>query len=372
MPSEIRVRVEDARSRTAKVGVTTPKGPFELHVDANVDVDKSATPWLPALSVVAMRLHSDLIFSDPVDALALSNLPHAQRILRDWYPRRYSSVRVEADEVAGSDAGSQRGVGCFFSGGVDSFHSAIAASERITHLIFVHGFDIKLSDVELAAKAEAGARNAAVALGKTLVVVRTNLRQLSDKARCLWGTDYHGAALATVAHSLSDHIHTALIPSSFQEADLHPWGTHPDLDPLWSSSAVRLEHYGTSLTRTEKIAFLARNDVAMDNLRVCWKNRDGKFNCGRCEKCVRTMVSLRAADGASRTLPHRVTPEAVNRLSLSGTGTLFALENLNALREARVRDLELETALEHAIRRGRTRDKVLGGITRRWLGMTKG
>jgi hypothetical protein len=32
--------------------------------------------------------------------------------------------------------------------------------------------------------------------------------------------------------------------------------------------------------------------VALQNLRVCWKNRKGTLNCGRCEKCIRTMIGL--------------------------------------------------------------------------------
>ena len=57
-----------------------------------------------------------------------------------------------------------------------------------------------------------------------------------------WQTEYHGAALATVGHALADVLGEVLIPGSYAEADLHPWGTHPDLDPLWSGSAVRFVH----------------------------------------------------------------------------------------------------------------------------------
>ena len=37
---------------------------------------------------------------------------------------------------------------------------------------------------------------------------------------------------------------------------------------------------------------LSKSQLALDNLRVCWRNRPVKFNCGVCEKCIRTMVNL--------------------------------------------------------------------------------
>jgi hypothetical protein len=39
---------------------------------------------------------------------------------------------------------------------------------------------------------------------------------------------------------------------------------------------------------------VAEWDVAFQNFRVCLANIPEKLNCGRCEKCVRTMLELEA------------------------------------------------------------------------------
>lgn len=38
----------------------------------------------------------------------------------------------------------------------------------------------------------------------------------------------------------------------------------------------------------------------MDNLRVCPANVKDRLNCGRCEKCVRTMTGLVAVDALDK------------------------------------------------------------------------
>jgi hypothetical protein len=44
----------------------------------------------------------------------------------------------------------------------------------------------------------------------------------------------------------------------------------------------------------EKLKIVAGWDVAFQNFRVCLANVQEKLNCGRCEKCVRTMLELEA------------------------------------------------------------------------------
>jgi hypothetical protein len=76
---------------------------------------------------------------------------------------------------------------------------------------------------------------------------------------------------------------------------IRPFGTHPLIDPYYSSSDLRVHHDGIELSRLDKVRLIADWPVALENLRVC--NRflayePGKLNCGKCEKCVRTMLEL--------------------------------------------------------------------------------
>ena len=51
---------------------------------------------------------------------------------------------------------------------------------------------------------------------------------------------------------------------------------------------------GCEASRLDKLDVVAREPAARHSLRVCWENRGGAYNCGRCEKCLRTMVAMDA------------------------------------------------------------------------------
>jgi hypothetical protein len=135
-------------------------------------------------------------------------------------------------------------------------------------------------------------RGAASELGKPLVVVSTNLRKFTDDHAHWEG--YHGSALATVALLLSPRFHKVYIPGTLTYAHLVPLGSHPILDPLWSTEDVSIVHDGCEAARLDKIAEIASSATACRWLRVCWIDEGGAYNCGRCEKCLRTMVAMKA------------------------------------------------------------------------------
>jgi hypothetical protein len=330
----------------------------EAYIRCSMEVGVDATPWLPAVLPVAMWEHEPLHLEGAVDATAIRNSTAAQQRLRSWFPDLMGVVDVDA-ALESSSGSPATGIGCFFSGGVDSFYSALKHQNEITHLIFVLGFDIALDDDLLIQRALSGVRAAASALGKPLIEVATNIRTFSDNIFD-WGVHYHGAALASVGLALAPHLGKVIIPASYAEADLHPWGSHPDLDPQWSSSRVSFLHDGAEATRPEKVRFIAGHQVALDHLRVCWLNTGSAYNCGRCEKCVRTMVNLRAvgALGNAKTLPTELAPSAMRKIRLGEGATLFAKENLAALRASDRRDEALERALRRAIAIGESRRRI--------------
>jgi hypothetical protein len=62
---------------------------------------------------------------------------------------------------------------------------------------------------------------------------------------------------------------------------------------------MKIDHYGAHLTKNDKIRAIATNPLAQRNLRICQQNFYGSFalsgeflNCGRCQKCVRTLLVL--------------------------------------------------------------------------------
>ena len=119
-----------------------------------------------------------------------------------------------------------------------------------------------------------------------------------------------------------------------------------------------MAQHGVETTRVDKVAHLAGSEVAMRRLRVCWENRDGTYNCGRCEKCRRTMVNLAVAGALGRcaTLPSRLDLRMLSRAVPTDRNTRWFMEE--NLRAAERRTDPAGLALAGALRRG------LGGNVR--------
>ena len=168
---------------------------------------------------------------------------------------------------------------------------------RFTDLIYVHGFDIPLDQWDASATVERRLAKTADRLGMRLHLVRTNLRALLDQ-NVPWEIA-HGVALAAVALLFAPICERVLIGAGMTYGELVDRGSHPLHDHLWSTEGCRIEHYGAHLRRSAKTEQVAKCQEALDTLRVCWRHVD-LYNCGRCEKCLRTMVALEAVDALDR------------------------------------------------------------------------
>lgn len=275
----------------------------------------------------AMRTGEALTIDAPVSPMARRGAERIQDIFTTWdralRPRApwYRRVSIEAPvAVPGSGGGA---TACFFTGGVDSFHSALTHRAEIDTLVYVHGFDVRLDDTALRAAVSSRLNRAADAMGLALIEMETDLRDLGDQTRVGW-PDHHGAALACVAHLLGGQRSRWLVPATHTYAHLEGLGSHPLLDPLWSSEAVEIVHDGAGATRVDKLRRIAGEDAASAHLRVCWENPDGAYNCGRCEKCVRTGVAIRVAgvEGRFATVPSPSLAD-VARVRVTGRGSAW-------------------------------------------------
>jgi hypothetical protein len=240
----------------------------------------------------------------------------------------------------------------FFSGGVDSFYTFLKRRDEITDLIFVHGFDVRLDDAPLRRMTSEMVRRVASRFGKRVVEVETNLRSLLDPY-AHWRDHAHGAALATVGHLLSGSFGRIYISAAYSYAGLMPNGTHPLLDPLWSTEALDFVHDGCEASRLDKVAFIAQHEVALENLRVCWKNSDGAYNCGRCEKCMRTMIGLYVVGALDRctTFDRPLDPKRVRRMVVPDAHRRTYLEEMLEILEGKPDDLGICRALRRVVNR---------------------
>jgi len=231
----------------------------------------------------------------------------------------------------------------FFSGGVDSFYTYLkhradpANYGRIDSLILVNGFDVdRRSDMQLWNRTLKNIRAIAAAENVELVVVKTNIRELVVP---ILSWDYgHGGCLGAVGLSLRNAFRQIYIPSTHSVEEQIPWGSSLALDGHWSTESVTFVHDGTEATRVDKvISQIAKSPLALEHLRVCYQNENGAYNCGRCDKCLRTMINLYIAGALDKsgTFPHNIDLDLVVAVTTIANehDNIFHKENLQALRE---------------------------------------
>lgn len=282
-----------------------------FRVPASTSPTLSADPFLAASLIPAMALGKPMEIEGSVSARLLGAAESVQNIFHNWFPE-LTRIPISAAVAAPQSRQRGGGVGCFFSGGVDSLYTFFKHEQEIATLVYVHGFDVKLDDHALRKKVTDALQAFSAQTGKQIIEVETNLRELTDPYGA-WGEKVHGAALGSIALLLNGVLERIFVPSTNSFAELFPWGSHPLVDPLWSSETIEIVHDGCEASRFEKVAAIADDDRARSTLRVCWENRDGAYNCGRCEKCLRTMVSLEIL-GALKRCPTFSTPLSLERV----------------------------------------------------------
>jgi hypothetical protein len=288
--------VDVARVRRDATGasdrVAAEVGGTEVFFESD-DLELSAAPELFAsalLPAVAQR-HWKLRMTDALDPEWLAG---AREILRTW--SGWWQTPADLDDLLDAphgvpSSGAPAGVGLCFSAGLDAFHTLLRSGRKIDYLVFAHGYDIPIDDERRFAAAEASIRAVAAEVGARPVVVRTNLRGHRPLKGAGWGRT-HGGALAALGHACSGELGELLISSAYTRESGYDWGSTWDTDPGWSSSRLKVTHYGDAFTRDAKMRAVVREPLVREHIRVCWENRAETGNCGECEKCVRTMVHV--------------------------------------------------------------------------------
>ena len=325
--------------------------------------------FLVACALPAMR-HGErrLMIDRPICPQLRLGLNTALSLVRFWYDATRQPVRIEASaksEVPRPQADARAAF--FFTGGVDSlttlrlnrqyFPEQHSGYYRDGLLIF--GLEVDrldsfqcVTDVLSVLATDAGI---------TLLPVFTNVRSL-EADWTFWTDEFESAVLASTAHALSLRIGSAAIGSTFNYPHLHPHGSHPLLDPNYSSSRVQIRHDGVALSRLSKIRLLADWDAGLKALRVCNQSdayRPGLLNCGQCEKCVRTLTALLILgklDHAVGFVKREVTPALIeHNVVLNKTSYPFWDELVEPLRQRGRHDLAA------AINKATTRYRRRGG-----------
>ena len=317
---------------------------FEYPNELRGKLSATGNPWLAALLPLAAYRQESLRLGLPVDAQLLAQVPAIMQTWAQWFPN-CRPIAVAADAQPALTRSAR--VATCFSGGVDSFFSllshepggpAAADGPPVDDLVYVWGFDLKLSHEAQWRRLRDRLASAAAAFRKTLLTPITNIRDTRYR-QLDWGRFGHGPAIAAVFLALESRVGLAYVPATFSESYGFSWGSHPDLSPRFSTAAVQFRYDGSSHTRVQKLECVAKHPEALAALHVCWQSRSDQ-NCGTCEKCIRTMVILELLGKLRQT-----TSFPANSLNLATLHRLYVPSHLH--------DRAIQEVQDHARAAGR-------------------
>ena len=315
--------------------------------------DSNANAALIAYLMPALRHGEERIFMEAEICPELKDgVNTAMGWISHWYyGGKRKPLRIEAKTQSNIPTTHTRSrAGLFFSGGIDSMASLrtnrlnfpLEHPGSIKDGILAYGFDVRFKETfdDLV-----GSLSDIVAeTGITLIPFFSNLfthylsldlDALINKDPGVWAYQYQGAALAAAAHLFTKRLDMVNIASTFDIANLRPFGSHPLLDPYFSSHDMQIRHDGITLSRLDKVKLIADWDVALQSIRVCNEIVDwdvssqsfresnqleaGKLNCGKCWKCVATMLELLAAGALHKasTFPNKDVSERLIKSSFN-------------------------------------------------------
>ncbi|HXV52068.1 MAG TPA: hypothetical protein VD765_02475 [Solirubrobacterales bacterium] len=316
---------------------------------ADVELTASTEMFATALLPIAAGAGATIELEGALDPVWRRN---AARILRVWngwwgYEPAIDAI-VKAPEAQLGRGPATLDTGLCFTLGVDSFYTLLRAPDELDALILAHGYDIPRADRARIDDARDSLVAVAEATGCRAVIVETNLREHPVGVQMDWERG-HGGAIAAVGHACEGLIGRLLISSSYPYSNDQPWGSHFRTDQGWSSSRLQVEHYGADLRRAEKLGEIADEPLVQQHLRVCWEHRSSSANCGECEKCLRTMVSLVNHRALERFpgLPHDRLVERVDAIAAAPPAVLIVWETQHRM----LRDRRLRRAVGRLIER---------------------
>jgi hypothetical protein len=328
----------------------------------------AANGFLVGLLPTAMCLGESVRVEGAVSPELAHGLRTYQQIQRAWWPDKFSKVDVElVDPKKTTRAAVLGAVGCTMSGGVDSSYTIWTHRSdheslpdyRLTHSLLINGFDfdVDIDNTGHYQRIFEYYKPLAANSGIELLTSRTNLRvfRLLGQKRAALRLSLETPIAASVL-VLGNLFSRFYIPASdsYRYESMIPRGGHPVVVHLLGTETLQMISDGGDASRVEKTAVIAQWPETYSRLRVCWRTAvfNGATglieNCCRCEKCVRTLVSLDLLGALDRypTFPHRLRRRDIWRTNyVSPSSLVYWKENLELARKVsrvdRVFDLRL-------------------------------
>jgi len=319
---DIRVEMDDSRNGRLSFRLSLSAGlsryfntdNFFVKYDEDVGgVSESILniPVVANLAPVAWATGADLHVKH-LDATFLESLRTIKGVMKGMYPDFSCAGDIMVENPA-QNRFARGGSAQLFTGGIDSLATYIRHRDEKPDLISLGVYTPLNGTLQqmIYEKLSGFARQEAVAFHKVESNLNGFLNQEalhSDHGRYLheaswWATVQHGMGLLglcaplTAAHGFG----TVYIGSSMAKGrsgkPWRSWGSHPMIDGNVAWADVKCGHDGVEWSRQEKIRYAIRPYIEKTGkhppIIVC--NDPGRgpiLNCGRCEKCSRTIVGL--------------------------------------------------------------------------------
>ena len=289
--------------------------PFFAEYQENVEEIPDAVAAIPFVGAVMPLVwvsHAELRIPE-LDSDFYECLPELRKGYGEIFPETEFSASLQVKKLVPSAPVQKGKAGVMFSGGLDAVNTLISHIDEQPDLITIWGADIPCRDEESWKKFEGILKTYRDRFALPGTVIRSSLR-IYEKERQLdavfhsqlqdgwWHGMKHGIAMLalTAPYCYLHGLDKLYIASSFTKED-EPvrCASDPKTDNHVRFCGVQVCHDGYEFHRQDKVhnvvSYVNITKKPM-NLHVCWESRAG-YNCCRCEKCYRTMVSL-LAEGA--------------------------------------------------------------------------
>jgi len=282
-----------------------------------VDPGLAVIPFVSTVITVAWATGADVDLPG-LDQRFFDSVEAVREVMKSWYPRLPFSSRVHVGKIRRAGAGVAKNQGLLYSGGLDSTASLIRHLDSRPVLMLVIGTpDLPVGKPEFDRMFLGQVQPFVAGLGLKLHVARSSMLEMvnletlnRDFGEAVggywWESVGHGLMLLGTCAPLTavEEIGTLRIAASRVEEFEEPWGSNPEVDEKVAWGRTSVIHDSHDISRQQKIELLvapfSRKARVTIPLRVCGsaKSRErlarNTLNCGRCEKCVRTIVGLLA------------------------------------------------------------------------------
>jgi hypothetical protein len=270
--------------------------------------ENDVQPFLINNLPFTMEEGRDLHLHGEVSRSLLRNLVEFRDYWVSLRPERFKPVDIVADRIIDdADAVALPGAVALFSGGVDAAYTVWrhvqglgTRTRDIRFGVFIDGFErSSLTRREHFERVHEICRKMLASLGLPLIRVRQNWREVQLPEFHADSRQVYAPCLISCLYPFRCQVGEGVLGSGHDYAHgRYPLeGSNPVADRFLASNAFRVLHDGADVLRMDKMVALSQWPEFGELVRVCWHPRPDGSNCGKCEKCVRTMFAFLIASG---------------------------------------------------------------------------